>query len=90
MCRPLADVEEEDTQDTASSGSEGSMKGQQQCCAPARQPRAAATGEEDSITSSQPRPAASAAFSFGSRPYLSPDLTAVECWDIVNGLLAAL
>jgi hypothetical protein len=89
-CR-FADASDEDTQDTASSsGSEGPEMGPQHQRAPARKPRAAATGEEDSITSSQPTAPASVAFSFGSRPYLTPDLTAVQCWDVINGLLTAV
>lgn len=81
--------DDDDTLDTASSGSEDGAREQQHFCPPHRQPQAA-IGEEDSITSSHPRPAASVAFSFGSRPYLCPDLTAVQCWDVVNDLLAAL
>jgi len=80
--------EDDDTQDTASSSSEDGAR-EQLFCPPHCQPQAA-IGEEDSITSSHPRPAASVAFSFGSRPYLCPDLTAVQCWDVVNDILAAL
>jgi hypothetical protein len=90
MSGGYADIDDEDTQDTAtSSGSEGCERAQQQYV-PARKPRAAATGEEDSITSSQPVPSASVAFSFGNRPYLTPDLAEVHCWDIINDLLAAV
>jgi hypothetical protein len=86
--------DDEETSDTATSSgsdtSESHQHEQQQQRMSLRKPRTAAAGEEDSITSCQPAPPASVAFSFGSRPYLTPDLTAVHCWDVMHDILAAV
>lgn len=92
-CRSHTAGDDEETSDTATSSasdtSESHQHHQQQRIS-LHKPRTAAAGEEDSITSSQPAPPASVAFSFGSRPYLTPDLSAVHCWDVMHGLLAAV